>query len=101
MCELFRHHGLLSGQWQNLPKIQGLLNFTWVSEQQIEFVTPCIRSKEFGYFTVMVELADGRQSATKRDVEDGIIARDNQAMAEILIGEKCIQPGLFPRRGRL
>ena len=93
VCEVLRHHGLLAGQWHNLPKVHGLLNFTWVSDEQLEFVTPCISEADIGYTTVVVELPDGRRSATTSDVADGIIAKTAQAAAELLIGDRCIEPG--------
>jgi hypothetical protein len=93
LCKILQHHGLLSGQWQNLFKVRGLLNFTWVSETEMSFVAPCIREEEIGYKTILIELPDGRKSATQADVIDGIIEEEQQDLAELLVVDKCVEPG--------
>jgi hypothetical protein len=95
ICKVLEYYGLLEGQWANLPKVQGLLNFTWVSESEVSFITPCVRESSVGYATVSIELQDGRKSAMLHDVADGILSDDEQFPAQLYLGDKCMVPGVF------
>ena len=100
VCKVLGYYGLLdpNGGWQNLSEVQGLLNFSWTSDEEVSFVTPCTDEKET-YQTVAFELSDGRRSAERGercerwdDVGRGQISKARQAEAQVFVADRCLDP---------
>ena len=100
VCKVLEYYDLLDGPpWDNLPNVTGLFNFSWVSEREFAFVTPCVPQGDIGYKTVEIELTDGRASATPADVTSGIVDEAFQSRAELLVSDKCMGGDEFLIKG--
>jgi hypothetical protein len=93
VCRVMQYYGLLEGDFENLPKVQGLFNFTWVSESELSFVTPCVlqADSEHQYKAVSVELTDGRPSASASDVALDIISEESQFASQVYVTALCVE----------
>ena len=88
--------------------ISGLYNFSWVSESELSFVTPCEETvpvtnwprKGESYRMVTVINPDGRSSPTPLDVKLKHASIDLQMQGAVYVTDQCIEPGTMLLKDR-
>ena len=88
--------------------LSGLFNFSWVSDTQLSFRTPCERTlpvtdwPEIGdtYRGMRIENLSGDASPSKSDVKQGRLSMNEQFASLVYVTDKCIEPETILLGGR-